>query len=1706
MSRIKSFWQRFLDTAFHRGPKTQRKPVRRNRTELFVESLEDRTVPSLAQPSLFTVSGLTTVTLGQSTTLLNDTATLAGGDNPTGTIRFELDSPTGQVVYNRTVPVNGDGTYSTQYSYTLPIGHTVTGSYQWTAAYSGDGQNAQAQGHSQNYDPNPVTTSVSSQWGSTVGMATDSTGNLFGVSATGGTYSKGYLYEVSSAGQFSVLMSFHFQSSDDIVMPGLTEDAHGNLYGAISFYENSEEGDEAGGYGSVYEYSTITKAFTIVASFSNATGGQPLASPIVDSRGDIFGTTTGGNYIDTSYTGTFTSPMIYEIPAGTNTIEPLATFNEGYDPLGLVEDGQGNLFGMTEGGGTNDNGTVFELAAGSHSITTLASDTFGEGGHNSNGISYGNVDCPNSNDAYLVMDANGDLFGALSDLADVSPDRNPQSGNLGFVFEVAHGSGVMTKVASFDSGSGAAPTQLVIDGAGDLFGTALGNGNFGESTGPGFNPLPTSDSTVFEVAANSHTITTLATLISAQNLGYLCSSPIVEDSAGDLRGTAYNVYGQAYAFTVKPEANPLTVEPANPFLVLTPSPSTAVLGAGPTTITASAYLAGGYDPTGTLKFSLVGHLTSNTTTVFGAVTVFVHGDGTYSLPAGDFQLQSGVTVTGQYDWTVQYTGDGNNNPTLEKATQVVDPATPTITTTPNASTITLGTTAPTLTDTAVVSNGYYPLGTLTFMLYATGDPNPVHTEAVAINGDGSYTTPAGYTLPTNQAVVGTYLWEIRYTDRRPNGDNQPTDITNPVEQVVVYPADPKLSTAATPAAVTLGNSPVSLSDTATIAGGYFPTGTIDFTLDSPTGQNVFSVAIPINGNGNYDSPLVTYLLPTLKGVTGTFQWNAAYVGNANNNPATDNNNPAERSVVSTATPLVVTTPSPTSVTLGSASTTLRDTATISGGYYPTGTITFTLFDRGNANALHTESVSINGNGSYTTPVGYPVPTTGVVAGVYQWYATYSGNANNNSCSSRATGEIESLATLAGPTDIGTVVADANGDVFGTTAGGEASPDGTVFEIRAGSGAATTLITFNGTNGANPIGGLIEDASGDLFGTTEFGGANSLGTVFEIMAGSHTLVTLASFTGANGQEPMSGLYEDSAGNLFGTTDSNSLGYPTIYEVSAGTRTITSLAIIPFKDSYLTSGVVEDKNGNLYGTFSFGVTIGKADVYGVVYKVAAGTHQLSNYAAFDGVNGDATGIEGDFIQGSTLVEDAQGDLFGTTYVGGDVAGATGTVYEIAAGTRTIDRLASFDPNPSDTAYPDGECPVGNIAVDSAGNVFGATYDGGPNGSTGGVVYEVTAGTDHLVVLDSLPAVGGADDISGISEDFDGNLYGALNFRDVVYEVPAVEETKVNPADPTLAAKPTRIVDRGSLATTLMDTATLTGAFDGTGTITFTLYAPGQSAPVDTETVSVSGNGTYTTPHGYDLPTRGPITGTYQWDVTYSDDTNNQAVSDNNNPVEKIVISPTSPTLTTTAPSSTTLSVNALTLNDSAMLVNGYFPSGTITFTLYLGTKLVDTQWVSVSGIGSYETPTGYTLPTTGTVAGAYQWDITYSGDSNNLAATDNNSPTGRTTVHAASPTLTTPLNSITDTLGSMNTFRDSVLLSGGYDPTGTITFQLCEVGNSNPVYTENVNVSGNGTYDASFRIASGNSTWSYDWVVVYSGDSNNQKAVIGPENVGGESGSV
>src|SRR5205823_2665921 len=152
---------------------------------------------------------------------------------------------------------------------------------------------------------------------------------------------------------------------------------------------------------------------------------------------------------------------------------------------------------------------------------------------------------------------------------------------------------------------------------------------------------------------------------------------------------------------------------------------------------------------------------------------------------------------------------------------------PTLVTTASQA-VTLGTTAPTLSDSAVLSGGASATGSIVFTLSGPGGFSFTHTDTVS--GNGTYT--ASDTLPTTGLVAGTYTWSAHYSG---DGNNlSANDQGGTAEQTIVSPAHPSLVTTAS-SAVTLGTTAPTLSDSAVLSGGFFETGTITFTLTGPGG-------------------------------------------------------------------------------------------------------------------------------------------------------------------------------------------------------------------------------------------------------------------------------------------------------------------------------------------------------------------------------------------------------------------------------------------------------------------------------------------------------------------------------------------------------------------------------------------------------------------------------------------------------------------------------------------------------------------------------------------------------------------------------------------------------------------------------------------------------------------------------------------------------
>ena len=258
-------------------------------------------------------------------------------------------------------------------------------------------------------------------------------------------------------------------------------------------------------------------------------------------------------------------------------------------------------------------------------------------------------------------------------------------------------------------------------------------------------------------------------------------------------------------------------------------------------------------------------------------------------------------------------------------------------------------------------------------------------------------------------------------------------------------------------------------------------------------------------------------------------------------------------------------------------------------------------------------------------------------------------------------------TTDGDSPFGQLVMDSAGNLYGTTSGGGANGDGTVFKITA-AGTESVLHSFVGgtTDGQQPIAGLVMDSAGNLYGTTSFGGENDDGTVFKISAGG-TASILYSFKGGttDGKVPDSGVIMDGAGNLYGTTSMGGAnGDGTVYEISAaGTESILhSFDGYPTDGQLPWAGLAMDNAGNLYGT----TTEGGANDDGTVFKIDAAGAETVLYS----FKGGTTDGQGPF---SSLIIDGAGNLYGTTegysYVtplnGTPVSGSAngnGTVFKI------------------------------------------------------------------------------------------------------------------------------------------------------------------------------------------------------------------------------------------------------------------------------------------------------------------------------------------------------------------------------------------------------------------------------------------------------------
>ena len=359
---------------------------------------------------------------------------------------------------------------------------------------------------------------------------------------------------------------------------------------------------------------------------------------------------------------------------------------------------------------------------------------------------------------------------------------------------------------------------------------------------------------------------------------------------------------------------------------------------------------------------------------------------------------------------------------------------------------------------------------------------------------------------------------------------------------------------------------------------------------------------------------------------------------------------------------------------------------------------------------------------------------------YLYGTTYEGGAGLGTIFRMTlTGDVTTLHAFSGPEGNrpdAALVQARDGNFYGTTGGGTSETQlGTIFKMTP-DGTVTLIHAFTGgAGGAKPRTALVQAGDGNLYGTTEVGGAAGLGTVFSVTAASVFTVVHSFAGGADGARPAAPLTDDGEGNLYGSTVDGGSAFRggVIYRLSGGVVNVLYTFEQAGLDGMVPNAVIEGFDRNLYGTTSGGGRAGR----GTVFKLRA-DGVLTILHDFGGADG-ATPVAG-------VSQGADGAFYGTTLRGGTFD--RGVLFRITADS-DFAVLHSF------SGGAEGAFPASALVQASDGNLYGTTLRGGYLNL--GTIFRITTTGDLTVLHRFAGFIEGAAPLSGLVEGSDGNFYG-------------------------------------------------------------------------------------------------------------------------------------------------------------------------------------------------------------------------------------------------------------------------------------------------------------------------------------------------------------
>jgi uncharacterized repeat protein (TIGR03803 family) len=1189
------------------------------------------------------------------------------------------------------------------------------------------------------------------------GILTGTDGSLYGTAQDGGLSGDGTLFHIFTTGttgatlnSFSTLNSFTGAADGANPYAGLTTGADGSLYGTTKTSGSN-------GQGTIFQLVTTgsTPTLNTLYAFTGGNdGGNPYGALLKATDGNLYGTTEAGG------TNGYGTVFQFVTSGSTPTLNTLYSFtggNDGGHPFaGLIEGSDGNLYGATETSGTNGQGTLFQITT-SGSLSTLYSFSALVNGTNADGAN------PYS---ALIQATDGNFYGTTI-------AGGAARAGAGTVFQlVTSGTApVVNTLHSFTGGlDGGIPRASLIQGTdGNLYGTTQTGGVNGAGTVFQLvipNPASTSDPNgVFS------TIHSFSALLNGTNSdGASPVAPLTTSTAGTLfgvaetggttgNGTVFEISGTS---TVSPTSAGNGTNGSQFFVTLAAQRSldygynifgqllrgnNALFGIAGTDVQVNA---GGEvsSPVNAVDITSAAVTHNDTDAV-----LLLSATGVCDAPIKIIAVTGTTSVTGTF--TAHAIADATDDPPYLHPVPDI--------------------TAPNGTVKVPLQGTDLQLDLLRYGFQrilpvldpsSTSGTSPVISIPLVSNTDNAEAATVDHWISTSPHGANIRAFHVGAGDKPlrgtlaviPPGANGGLVISSTTPLVTFIAGNSKDTAASFTASVNWGDGTYVSGTTAIQITKNKKARTVNgFLLTTPhtyskSGQfpiivniadaggarlaltgtaNISGSSIAISGADIYKTGgvlknqlLATFTDPAFVGDTASIDW-----GDGSNSAATIKKAGKSYQILGThkyLTPAAFTVSA--TVSRAGASASEWSTAHIAGVSAPQ---VFPPFPQAHLAQIW---VATSGSDVILTPGNaFGADSFGGVTGGTDGYlygaTTYGGFYNDRSANISGFGTIYRMTTSGSLTKLhdftgadganpyAAPVFGTDGNLYGTTEDGgpygySSNGFGTVYQITP-AGSLTTLHAFtDGTDGAHPYDALIQGTGGDLYGTTEAGGANGSGSVFQITT-TGALTTLYSFTAStsgtntDGAFPFGSLVTGSDGTLYGTTESSGTGSAGTVFALATTGSLTTL-------HYFTggtdggnpyAGLVTGTDGNLYGT----TEAGGSSSAGTVYRITT-SGSLTTLHSFTGGTDGGNPYAG-------LVTGSDGNLYGTTEAGGN--NSTGTVYQITT-TGSLTTLYSF--GAAGSGNTDGANPfIGSLYSGTDGNLYGTTEISGSNGA--GTVYKIT-----------------------------------------------------------------------------------------------------------------------------------------------------------------------------------------------------------------------------------------------------------------------------------------------------------------------------------------------------------------------------------------------